>query len=190
MTRPPRITLLGALATLAAGAFAADAPARYTQSAGSTLAFEYVQVNAPASGRFGRFTTEFAYDEKNLAASSLKVTVQIDSLDTEDAERDAELKDPDLFDAKKFPTASYSAGSLARNSAGGLEAVGKLTIRDVTRDLRLPLTLKPTAKGLELTGQVTIRRLDFGVGQGDWKSTESVGDDVTIRYKVALVKAP
>jgi polyisoprenoid-binding protein YceI len=190
MTQLLRIILLAALPPLAAGAFAADAPARYTQSAGSTLAFEFTQVDAPASGRFGKFTTELVYDEKNLAASSLKVTVQIASLDTDDAERDAELKKPDLFDAGKYSTASYSAGSLARNSAGGLEAVGKLTIRDVTRDLRLPLTLKPTANGLELSGQFTIRRLDFGVGQGDWKSTEAVGNDVTIRYKVALVKAP
>ena len=43
--------------------------------------------------------------------------------------------------------------------------------------------------GLELTGAVTIKRLDFGVGQGEWKSTESVGDAVKITYKVILTKA-
>jgi polyisoprenoid-binding protein YceI len=187
MTRLPRIALLTALAT---GAFAADAPARYSQAAGSRLTFEFTQLGAPAEGRFGKFTTELAYDEKHLAASTLKVTVQIASLDTEDAERDGALKDAELFDAKKYPVASYSAGSLARNAAGGLEAVGKLTIRDVTRDLRLPLDIKPTANGLELGGEITIHRLDFGVGQGEWQSTESVGNDVTIRYKVALVKSP
>ncbi len=185
MTRLLRITLLTAFT---AAAVAADAPARHTQSAGGTLEFEFTQLGSPASGRFGKFTTELAYDEKNLAASTLKVTVQIASLDTEDAERDGALKDTDLFDAQKYPTASYSAQSLARTSAGGLEAVGKLTLRGVTRDLRLPLDIRSTANGLELSGQATIRRLDYGVGQGEWKSTESVGNDVTIRYRVALVR--
>ena len=56
---------------------------------------------------------------------------------------------------------------------GGLEAVGKLTLRGVTHDLRLPLTIKPTADGLELSAKTAIKRLDYGVGQGDWKSTEA-----------------
>jgi polyisoprenoid-binding protein YceI len=113
----------------------------------------------------------------------------MDSLDTQDGERDGTLKSPDLFDAKKDPAATYAANSLARKASGGVDAVGKLTIRGLSKDLRLPLTLKPMANGLELSGQTSIKRLDFGVGQGDWKSTESVGDDVKLQYKVILVKA-
>ena len=41
----------------------------------------------------------------------------------------------------------------------------------------------------ELSGATAIKRLDYGVGQGDWKSTEGVADEVKIQYKVALVKA-
>ena len=62
-------------------------------------------------------------------------------------------------------------------------------IRNVTKDLRVPLTIKPAGAGLELSGAVTIKRLDYGVGQGEWQSTESVGDAVKITYKVALNKA-
>jgi polyisoprenoid-binding protein YceI len=180
---------IGLLLTLAASATASGAPERYSQAPGSTLEFQFTQLGAPASGHFGRFTTELAYDEKNLGASSLEVTIQVASLDTQDAERDGVLKDVDLFDTRKHATATFLAGSLARAPGGGLEAAGKLTIRGVTKDLKLPLTLKPTANGFELSGQTTIRRLDFGVGQGEWKSTESVGDEVEVRYKVMLVKA-
>ncbi len=62
-------------------------------------------------------------------------------------------------------------------------------MRGVTHDLRLPLKIVPTAAGLELSGETAIKRLDYGVGQGEWKSTEGVGDEVKIQYKVALVKA-
>lgn len=178
-----------AMLTLLAGS-ASAAPARYVQAAsGNSLAFTFTQLDAASTGHFKTFATELQYDESNLAQSTLLVRVMIDSLDTQDTERDEALKTTDLFDAKAFPAATYVAKSLARNAAGGLEAVGRLTIRGLSKDLRLPLTLKPTANGFELSGQTSIKRLDFGVGQGDWKSTESVGDDVKLQYKVILVRA-
>ncbi|HUQ08880.1 MAG TPA: YceI family protein [Steroidobacteraceae bacterium] len=167
---------------------AASGATKYTQAnSGSSLAFTFSQLGAENTGRFKTFATELTYDEANPAQGSLLVRVMIDSIDTQDGERDGTLKGADLFDAKAYPAATFVAKSLAR-SAGGLEAVGKLTIRGVARDLRLPLTLTPTANGLELSGQVSIKRLDYGVGQGEWKSTESVGDDVKVQYKVALVR--
>jgi len=162
--------------------------AHYTQAAGSSLAFTFEQAGAQTSGAFKQFATTLDYDANNLAASRLDVKIQIGSLDTQDKDRDTTLASADLFDTQKFPTATYSASSLAKGSSG-FEAVGKLTIRNVTKDLRVPLTIKPAGAGLELSGTVTIKRLDYGVGQGEWKSTESVGDAVKITYKVVLNKA-
>jgi polyisoprenoid-binding protein YceI len=162
---------------------------RYVQvPAGSSLAFEFSQAGAQSNGAFRQFATELAYDEKNLAASTLVVTVQVGSLDTQDEERDASLESAELFDAAKFPTATYSARSLDK-TPNGIVAVGKLTLRGVTKDLRVPLNIRSTPQGVELSGETTIKRLDYGVGQGDWASTEWVGDDVKLTYKVALSKA-
>ena len=98
------------------------------------------------------------------------------------------VKDADLFDTAKFPAATFKSSSLAKRPDGSLEAVGKLTIRDVTREVRLPITLKPTAAGLQLTGHFAFKRLDYGVGQGEWKATDSVGNDVKVDYSVSLAK--
>lgn len=176
------------LAGAPAGTAAIGDVPRYVQAAGSSLRFEFNQAGAQSGGEFRKFATELAYDEKNLAASSLKVTVQIGSLDTQDQERDTTLKDADLFDAAKFPTAVYAARSLDK-TANGVVAVGKLTLRGVTKDLRLPITVRTTPQGLELSGETTLKRLEYGVGQGDWASTEWVGDDVKLTYKVTLAKA-
>lgn len=168
---------------------AAAAVPHYVQAAGSNLGFTFEQAGAEGHGVFRQFATTFDYDAGNLAASRLDVRVQVASLDTQDKDRDATLTSADLFDAAKFPTATYTAGSLVR-VANGIEAVGRLTIRNVTKDLRIPLVIKPAGGGLELSGAVTIKRLDYGVGQGEWKSTDSVGDAVKISYKVLLAKAP
>jgi polyisoprenoid-binding protein YceI len=99
------------------------------------------------------------------------------------------LKSADLFDAQKFPTAQYAANSLVKTASGGIEAIGKLTIRGVSHDLRLPLSIRPSANGVELSGETTVKRLDYGVGQGEWRSTDTVGDAVKLQYKVPLTRA-
>ena len=166
----------------------ATAPQWVQAPSGSSLTFTFDQAGAASRGSFRQFATTLAYDEKSPASGNLKVTVQIGTIDTQDQERNETLVGADLFDAKKFPTAQYSATSFAKNAAGGLDAVGKLTLRGVTRDLRLPLKITPSGAGLTLSGETTIKRLDYGVGQGDWKATDGVADEVKIQYKVALVK--
>ena len=160
----------------------------YKQAAGASLAFSFVQAGAKNHGSFRQFSTTFTWDEMHPNACKLEVTVQIASLDTQDKDRNDTMAGPDLLDAKKFPTARYSADSCV-HAGGGTEAVGKLTLHGVTKDLRVPLTIKPAASGLELSGEVTIKRLAFGVGQGDWNSTEMVGDDVTLQYKVPVSRS-
>ena len=179
-------------AAAAPTAAAAPPPAsrpRWVQAPGSSLTFTFDQEGAASKGSFKQFSTELAYDEKSPAAGSLNVKIQIASIDTQDQERNDMLVSADLFDAPEIPDRAVHRERLSRTAAGGLEAVGKLTLRGVTRDLRLPLKIVPTAAGLELSGATAIKRLDYGVGQGDWKSTEGVADEVKIQYKVALVKA-
>jgi polyisoprenoid-binding protein YceI len=186
VAKPPAAA--SAVAPAPAAAPATGALPHYVQAAGSSLGFSFEQAGAQSSGSFRQFATTLDYDEKNLAAGKLNVKVQIASLDTQDKDRDTTLNSADLFDSQKFPTATYEASSLAKG-ANGVEAVGKLTIRGVTKDLRVPLKIAPAGSGLELSGSVTIKRLDFGVGQGEWKSTEWVGDAVKLTYKVVLSKA-
>jgi polyisoprenoid-binding protein YceI len=184
----PVVKPSAAAAATTPAATAAAPLAHYVQAGGSSLGFTFEQAGAQSNGSFKQFATTFDYDEKNLAASKLNVKVQITSLDTQDKDRDGTLNSADLFDSQKFPGATYAASSLAKG-ASGVEAVGKLTIRGITKDLRVPLKITPAGAGLELSGSVTIKRLDFGVGQGEWKSTEWVGDAVKLTYKVVLNKA-
>ncbi len=156
----------------------------------SSLRFSFRQAGAISTGRFGRFTIEFRFDAGNLAASSLAVNVDIASLDTSDPERDELLRGADLFQVAKYPGASFHSASLLRRKDGNYEAAGKLTIRGISRPVRLPLAIQVTRRinltTMTLRGTTVIRRLDFGVGQGDWKSTEWVDNNVTVRFDVLL----
>lgn len=190
MVRAGILALSIAAATALAANSTAPPPLFTADPARSSLQFSFRQAGAISNGRFGRFTTEFRFDAGNLAASSLAVNVDIASLDTKDKERDELLRGPELFLVARFPSASFQSTALSRRKEGNFEALGKLTIRGVSSQVRLPLAVKITRRAdlttMSLHGTTVIRRLDYGVGQGDWKSTEWVDNDVTIRFDVLL----
>jgi polyisoprenoid-binding protein YceI len=155
----------------------------------SSLDFTFVQAGAANKGRFTRFQVALDLAADNAAVSRLDVTIEMSSADTGDQERDDTLKGADLFAVAKFPQAHFVASQINR-TASGYEAVGKLTIRGVTRDARVPFSFRTaTENGAAvgyMSGKTSVRRLDYGVGQGDWKATDQVGNDVAVSFALRL----
>ncbi len=183
---------------LAAGAGAGDSLAAgpgagsWSGDASSgALGFHFRQAGADTSGAFGKFTVTLA-TAADGAPTRLAVTVDIDSIGTKDQDRDSALRSADLFDVKKFPRATFDASRFRRTADGHYEASGTLTIRDAARAVTLPFALSATsgaAPGWRISGELPIKRLDYGVGQGEWRSVEMVDDAVTVSWSVALSPA-
>jgi polyisoprenoid-binding protein YceI len=186
------VTAAAAAAPAAPAAAPAAVPHYTLDQAKSSLEFAFTQAGALNKGHFGRFPVTMDFSADNLAASRLEVGVDVNSLDTGDKDRDDTLRGADLFSVAKFPQAHFSAAQIVK-TASGFEASGKLTIRGVTRDTRVPFTFRTAAEAGAsvgyMSGKVTIRRLDFGVGQGDWKATDQVGNDVTVSFTLRLISA-
>jgi polyisoprenoid-binding protein YceI len=185
--------MMAATALLSMSLPAAAAAPHYTlDAAKSTLEFTFTQAGAQNKGRFTRFPVTFDFSPDDLAVSHLEVQVDTASVDTGDKDRDDTLKGAELLSVAKFPQARFSATQIVK-TASGFEAQGKLTIRDVTRDTRVPFTFRTAAEqgaGVGyMSGKVTIRRLDFGVGQGEWKATDQVGNDVVVSFALRLTSA-
>jgi polyisoprenoid-binding protein YceI len=156
----------------------------------STLEFQFAQAGAQNKGKFTRYPVTLDFSPDNLAASKLDVVVETASLDTGDKERDDTLKTPDLLSVAKFPQARFTSTQITK-TANGYDAVGKLTLRGVSRDIHVPFSFRTADEQGKpagyLLGKTTIKRLDFGVGQGDWKATDQVGNDVSVSYSLRLV---
>jgi polyisoprenoid-binding protein YceI len=188
---------LAAVLLAAGGARAADVPRLAASATSYVLApgdnhldFTFVQEGAATPASFKQFAVSFVYDPQNLAASKLDVKVQATSVFTDYEDRDGEIREANILDVVKFPSIEYHATSLVK-SATGVDAVGKLSVHGVTRDLRIPLVIKPVSaagkNGLELTGSTQVKRLDFGVGQGEWAATDTVGNEIRISWKVTVI---
>jgi polyisoprenoid-binding protein YceI len=157
----------------------------------SSLQFTFLQAGAANTGRFPRYSVTLDFPGADPAGGRLEVTVEVAALDTGDKDRDDTLKSEELFATAKFPQAHFSASQIVK-TAGGYEAAGKLTIRGATRDARVPFTFRETSEGGVtagyMAGKTVVRRLDYGVGQGEWKATDQAGNEVTVSFALRLTR--
>jgi polyisoprenoid-binding protein YceI len=183
-------------AAVATGAQAAPAPSQpplRLDAAHSTVRFEFRQAGAATQGRFGRLSGSL--QPGAAQPGTLDVAVDVASVDTGDAERDGLLRGPDLFDAQRHPVARYRVTRLAAANADAEVILdGTLTLRGVSRPLRIAAQLAVTGTGsartATLTGTTIIRRLDVGVGQGEWASTQWIANEVRVSFHLLMKAAP
>jgi polyisoprenoid-binding protein YceI len=180
------IYLAGTAAVLLGAVAAVAAVAGYTSDAQqSRLEFVGLQAGAEFKGVFHKFTADVDFAPDTLASSRIDVQIDMNSVDSIDKDRDATIRGKDVFDVAHNPTAHYVTKSITK-SAAGFSAVGALTLRGVTKDVPIEFQFVPGAAGAKLSGSAKLNRLDFGVGQGDWKSTETIGDAVKINFSLVL----
>jgi polyisoprenoid-binding protein YceI len=174
--------------TLVCGSVALAATKWTLQPKESKLTFVGTQAGAEFAGTFERFTADIKFDPQDLAGSRFDVKIDMASVNSRDSERDDTVKSDDLFAVKQFPTAHYVAERFTAGSKGGnkFTGTGKLTLRNVTRDVPIEFTFEKKDGSAWLKGSAQLKRLDFGVGQGDWKDTSTVANEVKVNFVLLL----
>jgi polyisoprenoid-binding protein YceI len=162
----------------------------------SSLTFSASQIGSLINGRFPVWTGEIVLDPASLGAARIDIRIETPSVTTNNRDVDSLLKGPNFLDVQKFTQARFVSTAIVAKGGDRYEARGKLTIRSVTRDVALPFTLaigddtaqpgrfKGTARG-----RITLKRLDFGVGQNEWAGTGQVADEVTVDVNVVASRA-
>ena len=168
---------------------AAHAAAYIADAGGSKLEFVGVQAGAEFTGGFHKFTAAIDFAPEAPAAAHFDVQIDLTSVDSKDKDRDQTIRGADIFDVAHFPTAHYVTKTITK-TATGFSATGSLTLRGVTKDVPIDFQFVSTGPQAKLDGTAKLKRLDFGVGQGDWKSTEWVADAVKINFSLLLKPKP
>jgi len=139
-------------------------------------------------GRFNEFSGEFTIDASDPSKSSFTMKIKPDSVDTNQAKRDAHLKSPDFFNTKQFPTMGFTSTSV-KPIDGGFEVTGDFTLHGQTKPVTFNLKGGKTiaAKGGQRTGytaEFAIKRSEFGIS----KFSPMLGDDVSVTVSFQGVK--
>jgi len=173
-----------ALVTLLGITLAASAAALKTDPAKSTVSATFKQMNVPIDAKFKQFTVAIDYDAAKPDASKASVEINIASFDLGDPEYNKEVTKKEWFNAAQFPKASFVSSAIKSAGAGKLNVTGKLTIKGKTADVTFPLTVKAEGGKQIFEGALPIKRLAYNIGEGEWKDTSMVADDVIIKFHV------
>ena len=175
-----------------------DLAGSYTVDAWHTsVGFEIAHLGlSRVQGRFDKVSGKFSVDPRNVGKSSVSFTVQTDSVDTNVAPRDADLRSKNYFDVETYPTITFSSTKV-RKAGRGYVATGDLTIHGVTKSVEIPFEAHgPAIVGGQFGTRIgvvseplRISRLTYGVGPKEtMNGTLAVGDEVTIKLSVEATK--
>lgn len=159
-------------------------PVRWTVQPGSTLGFESAWSGQPLTGRFDKWRADILFSPDALAKSKVTVVIDVASVKTGDAQRDAALPGDDWFAAGAHPQAVFSANRFENTGADRYVAHGTLTLRGVSKPQDLAFRLTIQGDQATVSGTASLDRTAFGVGQGDFAGADQIPGKVAV--KVAL----
>lgn len=176
------------LASVLAGATSMAAAACWMPvPAADSIVFNTTQAGAPFQGSFTKFAGAICLDQPRAQDNYIRVKVQTASVDTGLPELDDALRGPDFFDVSRWPQASFVSESVSAQGAGRYQVTGKLTLRDVTREISVAFTLAAsTGGGARLQAALDFERLDYHIGLGQWRDTRWVGNEVNMKFSIGL----
>lgn len=178
------------------GNTANQATAWTIDAAHSAVNFNIRHFFTPVPGTFENWTGTLHFDPNNLEGSKIDVSIDVSSVNTQNTRRDEHLRDPDFFEVDRWPNMTFVSSEIRANGENSFVALGDLTIRDVTRQVELPFQLlgvmdHPWQENTEVAGfeaSTTLKRLEYGVGSGNFVQTAVVGDEVTINIFLEVTR--
>lgn len=150
-------------------------------------------------GTFEKLSGKITYDESDITRSTAEITIDAASINTRDAKRDSDLRNPDFLDVAKYPVITFKSKKVEKSGDGRLNMTGDLTIKGVTKEVVLAVEgpTKPAKDpygNQRVGGSATTRinRRDFGLTWNMPLETGGVlvGDDVDITIDIEVFRKP
>jgi polyisoprenoid-binding protein YceI len=156
----------------------------------SDISFTSKQIGVPVDGKFKTFDAQVSFAPNRPEAARIALTIDLASVALGAADAEAELARPDWFSTKLFPQATFQSSSVKALGGGKFDVAGKLSIKGSSREVVVPLTLSQSDGTTVATGTFVIKRLDFRIGDGEWKDISMVANDVQVRFRLSLTGIP
>lgn len=134
---------------------------------GSEVKFRIKNFGVNVSGTFKGLEGKISFDSTNLSNTHFDVSVQTNTINTGIDQRDNHLQQEEYFDVKKYPTIHFVSTSITTSTNKDyLFVFGKLTIKEVTKEISFPFKAVPKGEDLLFEGEFTLNRRDYNVGGG------------------------
>jgi len=156
----------------------------------SRIGFEYKAMGAPLEGEFPQYQADIQFDPARPELATIRLDVATSRIDAGNPEATAEAGSALFFDSRRYPLARFSSTRVLSQGNGRYLVEGQLSIKGVTRPVQIASALKPQGNRRQLSGGFTLKRLDFGIGEGVWSDTSALANEVRVSFSLQLVPQP
>jgi polyisoprenoid-binding protein YceI len=147
-------------------------------------------------GAFNEFEGTAVIDGTDPSKSSVNITINVDSVDTRNAQRDGHLRTNDFLDIEKFPQITFKSTAIEHDGGHDFNVTGDLTIKDVTKSVTIPLEYQGAAKDpygnqrIGFEGTLPIVRSEYGINFNAALETGGVlvSDKITLEFEISAIK--
>jgi polyisoprenoid-binding protein YceI len=156
-----------------------------TTDEGSKVHFVIKNFGIKTGGDFTGLKGAITFDPKALATSQFNVSVNSNTVDTDNGTRDKHLRKSEYFDVEKYPVINFLSTKITESTvAGRFFVTGVLTIKGVSKVVQFGFNATPSATGYTFNGEFEINRRDYGVGG----SSVSLADKLKVSLDIAAKK--
>lgn len=155
---------------------------------GSSVIATSRQMNVPVDGKFTRFSAQVSFDPAKPTTGTASLSIDTGSFDLGDASYNEQARGKEWFDSASYPKATFVSSAITPIGNARLNVTGKLTIKDKSQNVTVPVTVTQQGAKQIFDGFFPIKRTQFNIGTGEWKDTSIVADEVVIRFHVIVVK--
>jgi polyisoprenoid-binding protein YceI len=152
----------------------------------SAIEFVTKQMGVPVAGKFKQFEAKVSFDPAKPEASNIAFTVDTGSATLGMPETDVELPKSEWFHVGQFPKASFQSSAVKRLQNNQFQVSGKLTIKGVSSDVVVPVTMTQSGTQTTATGAFPIKRLTFRIGDKEWADPALVANEVQVKFRIVM----
>lgn len=162
----------------------------------SSINFTASHFFSKVNGHFNSFDGTFVLDLDNPASGKIDFTIDVSSIDTNNAQRDKHLQSKDFFNAKKYSQIRFTSTSISTIDENTYKVTGTLSIKDTKKTtsfelVKLGVGDNPFKKGSTIAGfeaNFSVIRSDYKIGVGNWGTDKVIGDKVDVSVQLELVQ--
>ncbi len=157
-------------------------------AAASRVDFTYKQMGVAMDGHFGKANFQLAFDPAKPETSSAAVEIDVTSVDAGSADATQEVASKPWFDAAHHPKAVFKSAKVKALGDNRYEANGTLTIKGRSREAVVPFTFVQQNGGGAFDAVLTIKRGDFGIGDGEWADYGIVANEIALKIHIQALQ--
>ena len=156
----------------------------------SHLGFTVKWSGEPFIATFKSWSARVDFDPHDLAHAHVAADVTLASESSDTPDNDEGLKGSEGFAIGRFPTAHFEASRFTFRGGDRYIASGMLSLHGVQKSVDLPFTLAIAGNTARAIGKVTLSRMAFGLGSGEWAGPDPIAYDVVVDVDLTATKVP